>query len=62
MARTISGRSVQVINRTSYSGFGIWVVQHFLDGCLICETKRKNRAEARTVARKYIETGVIPLN
>lgn len=62
MASNQKGRAVRVINRTAYSGFGIWVVQHFLDGCLICETKRNTRLEARTVARKYIESGMIPLN
>lgn len=62
MEMVASGRTCRVVNRTSVSGFGNWVVQHFLNGRLICETKRNTRREARAVARKYRDTGMIPLN
>ena len=56
-----SGRHSKILNR-SWHGIGRWVVQHYLNDCLICETVRNTRLEARKVARNYIATGMIPLN
>ena len=39
-----------------------WIVGFYLNGTRICEAKRETRAEARQVANRYIETGMIPLN
>lgn len=55
-------RSAQIVNATTYPGFGFWIVRHFVNDCLICETKRNTRKEARAIARKYIETGIIPMH
>lgn len=56
-----NGRYSKILNR-SWHGIGRWVIQHYLNDCLICETVRNNRKDARKVARNYTETGMIPLN
>ena len=59
--RRKNGRSVEIRNR-SWHGIARWVVRHYLNDCLICETVRNTRKEAKTIARNYIVTGMIPLN
>ena len=59
--RRKNGRSAKVLNQ-SWNGIGRWVIQHYLDDCLICETVRNSRQEAIKVVKNYIETGMIPLN
>ena len=39
-----------------------WIVSFYLNGSFICNARRSNRAEARQIANRYIETGMIPLN
>lgn len=55
-------RTTKIENRTMYPGFGNWVISHYADGRFVCETSRRTRKEARAVARKYKESGIIPLN
>lgn len=59
--RRKNGRTAKVLNQ-SWHGIACWVVQHYLDDCLICETVRNSRQAARKVAKNYIATGMIPLN
>ena len=54
-------REVQILNK-DWFGIGRWIVRHYLNDCLICETVRNNRRDARNVARNYIVSGMIPLN
>lgn len=53
-------RTTEIINR-KFMGVSSWEVRYYLNGTFLCYSKRKTRAEARKIAKRYVETGMIPL-
>lgn len=53
-------RTTKIVNRKSM-GFSSWEIRYYLNGTFLCSSKRKTREEARKVAKRYVDTGMIPL-
>ena len=53
-------RTTKIVSR-KFFGITSWEVRYYLNGTLLCSSKRKTREEARKVAKRYVETGMLPL-
>ena len=56
-----ASRSAEVTLR-KWGCIRTWIVSFYHNGSFICDAKRSTRAEARQIANRYIESGMIPLN
>lgn len=53
-------RTTKIVNR-KFLGVSSWEVRYYLNGTFLCSSKRKTREGARKIARRYVDTGMIPL-
>ena len=53
-------RTTKIVNR-KFLGVSSWEIRYYLNGTFLCSSKRKTREEARKIAKRYVDTGMIPL-
>lgn len=61
MKKSVEKKRTTKIVSHKFFGITSWEVRYYRDGKYLCHSKRKTREKARQAARRYVQTGIIPL-